>query len=72
MIDAWSRKVVGWSMRDDLRSELVVDALGMALIRRQPKRGLVHHSDRGSQIHEPRVRQDDAGGGGAAEHGPPR
>jgi putative transposase len=49
VIDAWSRKVVGWSMRDDLRSELVVDALGMALIRRQPKRGLVHHSDRGSQ-----------------------
>ena len=49
VIDAWSRKVVGWSMRDDLRSELVVVALGMALIRRQPKPGLVHHSDRGSQ-----------------------
>jgi putative transposase len=49
VIDAWSRKVVGWSMRDDLRSELVVDALGMALSRRSPKPGLVHHSDRGSQ-----------------------
>ncbi len=49
VIDAWSRKVVGWSMRDDLRSELVVDALGMALTRRRPKPGLVHHSDRGSQ-----------------------
>ncbi len=49
VIDAWSRKVVGWSMRDDLRSELVVDALGMALTRRRPTPGLVHHSDRGSQ-----------------------
>jgi putative transposase len=49
IIDAWSRRVVGWSMRDDLRSELVVDALGMALQRRRPKPGLVHHSDRGSQ-----------------------
>jgi putative transposase len=49
VIDAWSRKVVGWSMRDDLKAELVVDALGMALTRRRPKPGLVHHSDRGSQ-----------------------
>ncbi len=49
VIDAWSRKVVGWSMRDDLRAELVVDALGMALTKRRPKPGLVHHSDRGSQ-----------------------
>jgi putative transposase len=49
VIDAWSRKVVGWSMRDDLRSQLVVDALGMAVTRRRPRPGLVHHSDRGSQ-----------------------
>ena len=49
MIDTWSRKVVGWSMRDDLRVELVVDALGMAVTRRRPRPGLVHHSDRGSQ-----------------------
>jgi putative transposase len=49
VIDAWSRKVIGWSMRDDLRSELVVDALGMAVTRRKPRPGLVHHSDRGSQ-----------------------
>lgn len=49
VIDAWSRKVVGWSMRDDLKAELVVDALGMALTRRRPRPGLVHHSDRGSQ-----------------------
>jgi putative transposase len=49
VIDAWSRKVVGWSMRDDLKAELVVDALGMALTRRRPAPGLVHHSDRGAQ-----------------------
>jgi putative transposase len=48
VIDAWSCKVVGWSMRDDLRSQLVVDALGMAVTRRKPMPGLVHHSDRGS------------------------
>jgi putative transposase len=49
VIDAWSRKVVGWSMRDDLRAELALDALGMALTRRRPRPGVVHHSDRGSQ-----------------------
>jgi putative transposase len=49
VLDAWSRKVVGWSMRDDLKTELALDALGMALTRRRPRRGLVHHSDRGSQ-----------------------
>ncbi len=49
VLDAWSRRVIGWSMRDDLRSELVVDALGMALTQRKPTAGVVHHSDRGSQ-----------------------
>ena len=49
VVDTYSRRVVGWSMRDDLRAELVVDALEMAVWRRQPPAGLVHHSDRGSQ-----------------------
>jgi putative transposase len=49
VIDMWSRKIVGWSMRDDLKADLVVDALAMAVTRRQPPTGLVHHSDRGSQ-----------------------
>jgi putative transposase len=50
VVDAHSRMVVGWSMREDLRSELVVDALQMALWRRNVAPGqLVHHSDRGSQ-----------------------
>lgn len=49
VVDCFSRRVVGWSMRDDLKAELVVDALGMALARRKPQAGLVHHSDRGTQ-----------------------
>jgi putative transposase len=44
-----SRKVVGWSMATHLRSGLVVDALQMAIARRKPSPGLVHHSDRGVQ-----------------------
>jgi len=49
VMDVCSRKIVGWAMREDLKSELVVDALGIAVARRQPKAGLVHHSDRGAQ-----------------------
>jgi putative transposase len=49
VIDCWSRRLIGWSMRDDLRSELVLDALGMAVTRRRPEPGVIHHSDRGSQ-----------------------
>jgi putative transposase len=49
VVDCFSRRVVGWSMREDLRAELVVDALEMAVARRRPGPGLVHHSDQGSQ-----------------------
>jgi putative transposase len=49
VVDCFSRRVVGWSMRDDLRTQLVVDALEMAVARRRPGPGLVHHSDQGSQ-----------------------
>jgi putative transposase len=49
VMDLYSRKIVGWSMRDDLEAALVVDAISMAITRRQPSSGLVHHSDRGSQ-----------------------
>lgn len=49
VMDMWSRKIVGWSMRNDLKAELVVDALAMAIARRRPPAGLVFHSDRGSQ-----------------------
>jgi putative transposase len=47
--DAYSRAIVGWSMADHMRSELVVDALEMAVQRRRPAPGLIHHSDQGSQ-----------------------
>jgi putative transposase len=47
--DAFSRRIVGWSMADHMRHELVVDALTMALRRRRPPPGLIHHSDQGSQ-----------------------
>ena len=50
VMDMFSRKIVGWSMRDDLKADLVVDALAMAVARRKPKPGVVHHSDRGSQF----------------------
>ena len=48
IIDVWSRRVVGWSMRDDLTTPLVTDALDMATTQRRPDH-LIHHSDRGSQ-----------------------
>ena len=49
IIDACTRRCCGWSMRDDLKSDIVVDALGMAATLRDPEPGLIHHSDRGSQ-----------------------
>jgi putative transposase len=48
--DLFSRLIVGWSMADHLRLELVVDALEMALARRRPSPGLVHHSDQGCSV----------------------
>jgi putative transposase len=48
--DAFSRRIVGWSMADHMRSDLVVDALQMAIARRCPEAGLIHHSDQGSQF----------------------
>lgn len=49
ILDIYSRRVVGWSMATHLRTELVVDALEMALWRRNPDVGLIHHTDRGVQ-----------------------
>jgi putative transposase len=49
ILDVCSRRVVGWSMATHLRTEVVVDALQMAIARRKPAPGLVHHSDRGVQ-----------------------
>ena len=49
VLDAFSRRVVGWAMADHLRAALVVDGLAMASGNRRPEAGLVHHSDRGCQ-----------------------
>jgi len=49
ILDVHSRRVVGWAMEAHLRAELVVDALRMAVWRRKPAPGLVHHSDQGVQ-----------------------
>ena len=48
VLDAWSRKIVGWSMANHLRAELVIDALEMAIGQRRPG-AVIHHSDHGSQ-----------------------
>ena len=49
VLDTYSRKAVGWSMANNLRTGLVLDAVNMAIYTRRPQPGLIHHSDRGSQ-----------------------
>jgi putative transposase len=50
VVDAYSRRVVGWAMADHLRTELILDAVGMAIQHRRPARDqVIHHSDRGTQ-----------------------
>jgi len=49
LLDAYSRRIVGWAMADHLRTELALDALAMALQSRRPPAGLIHHTDRGCQ-----------------------
>jgi len=49
ILDVHSRKIIGWAMENHLKTELVVDALQMAVWKRRPAPGLVHHSDQGAQ-----------------------
>lgn len=49
VVDLYSRRVVGWSMSDSLKSRIALDALDMAVRTRRPSAGLIHHSDRGVQ-----------------------
>jgi len=49
ILDLFSRKIIGWSMKERLEKQLVIDAFIMALGHRKPVGGLLHHSDRGSQ-----------------------
>lgn len=49
VMDLYSRQIVGWAMKDRMKKQLVIDALAMAYWQRKPPKGLLHHSDRGSQ-----------------------
>lgn len=49
ILDMHTRKIVGWSMRETLHTEIALDALNMAVERQRPAPGLIHHSDRGIQ-----------------------
>jgi putative transposase len=57
MLDLYSRAVVGWSMSTNCDAELAENALNMAVVRRRPKAGLLHHSDRGCQYTSKAYRQ---------------
>ena len=57
VLDLFSRRVVGWSMSQHIDTQLVLGALEMALEGREPPRGLIHHSDRGSQYASAEYRQ---------------
>jgi len=49
LLDVFGRSVVGWSMQERLRTELVLAALEMAVAKQRPEPGLIHHSDHGCQ-----------------------
>jgi putative transposase len=49
VLDAWSRRVVGWAIATTLHASVVLAALEMAVARRRPPKGVIHHSDKGSQ-----------------------
>jgi putative transposase len=70
VLDCFSRKIVGWSMRPEMPAELVVDAVEMAISRRRPKgEQLVCHSDQGSQYVALTIRADAAQGADRAVDG---
>jgi transposase InsO family protein len=66
VLDAWSRRIVGWAFSADLKTRLVLDALDMALAARSPE-DVIHHSDKGSQGGFNRSSQH-LDGGGCDEH----
>jgi transposase InsO family protein len=50
LLDLYSRRIVGWAMRPTLDTDVVCAAWQMAVVRRRPAAGLIHHSDRGCQL----------------------
>ena len=69
VLDAHSRRVVGWAMAEHLRTELVMEAVDMAMWRRRPRPGGIHHSDQGSQDREPGLRAAPTRSGAAQLNG---
>ncbi|UPK39352.1 IS3 family transposase [Bradyrhizobium sp. 186] len=63
VMDLFSRKIVGWAMRDHMQVELASAALTMAIQQQRPEAGLIHHSDRGVQ-YAPRAYRDALAGSG--------
>jgi len=57
ILDMHTRKIVGWSMRETLHTQIALDALNMAIARQRPAPGLIHHSDRGIQYAAEAYRQ---------------
>lgn len=57
VLDLYSRKIVGWNMADNMRTDLPLMALKKAITTRQPQAGLIHHSDRGSQYASSQYRE---------------
>jgi transposase InsO family protein len=55
ILDLFSRRVVGWSLSERLERGIALDAFKMALQDRKPPQGLLHHSDRGSLVRQPRL-----------------
>ena len=72
VLDAFSRKVVGWALADHLEASLGIEALDMALAARNPAPGLIHHSDRGVQVCVRRLRRSIGGAGLTRQHEPRR
>jgi putative transposase len=71
ILDAFSRRVVGWAVADHLRTSLVIASLDIALATREPAPGLVHHSDRGTQYTSVALGDRLAAAGIAASMGSP-
>ena len=49
VLDLFNREIIGWSMRKRITKDIVIEALAMAIKRKRPQKGLIFHSDRGSQ-----------------------
>ena len=72
LLDLYSRRIVGWAMSDRQNRQLAIDALTMAIERRQPQPGLIHHTDQGTLYGHRELPGDPQDPPHAAEHEPQR